>query len=106
MSLNFQRLHETTNQAYAENFRILTQKMADPLLNPALHFLIGIPFAFPFSSKIISLWLVITCKLQVLTSPYKPYGNDMTPMRHEKTVSVSKIRLLWEPWEEDETPRN
>ena len=27
-------------------------------------------------------------------------------MRHEKTVSVSKIRLLWEPWEEDETPRN
>ena len=44
MSLNFQRLHETTNQAYAENFRILTQKMADPLLNPALHFLIGIPF--------------------------------------------------------------
>ena len=44
MSLNFQRLHETTNQAYAENFRILTQKMANPLLNPALHFLIGIPF--------------------------------------------------------------
>ena len=27
-------------------------------------------------------------------------------MRYEKTVSVSKIRLLWEPWEEDETPRN
>ena len=27
-------------------------------------------------------------------------------MRHEKTVSVSKIRLLWEPWKEDETPRN
>ena len=27
-------------------------------------------------------------------------------MRHEKTVSVSKIRHLWEPWEEDETPRN
>ena len=26
-------------------------------------------------------------------------------MRHEKTVSVSKIRHLWEPWEEDETPR-
>ena len=26
-------------------------------------------------------------------------------MRHEKSVSVSKIRLLWEPWEEDETPR-
>ena len=26
-------------------------------------------------------------------------------MRHEKTVSVSKIRLLWEPWKEDETPR-
>jgi hypothetical protein len=33
---------------------------------------------------------------------YEPYGNDM---KHEKTVSVSKIRLLWEPWEEDETPR-
>ena len=29
-------------------------------------------------------------------------GNDM---RHEKTVSVSKIKPLWEPWEEDETPR-
>ena len=27
-------------------------------------------------------------------------------MRHEKTVSVSKIKPLWEPWEEDETPRN
>ena len=26
-------------------------------------------------------------------------------MRHEKTVSVSKIKPLWEPWEEDETPR-
>ena len=27
-------------------------------------------------------------------------------MRHEKTVSVRKIKPLWEPWEEDETPRN
>jgi hypothetical protein len=26
-------------------------------------------------------------------------------MRNEKTVSVSKIRILWEPWKEDETPR-
>ena len=26
-------------------------------------------------------------------------------MRHEKTVSVSKLKPLWEPWEEDETPR-
>ena len=26
-------------------------------------------------------------------------------MRHEKTVSVSKIKPVWEPWEEDETPR-
>ena len=26
-------------------------------------------------------------------------------MRHEKTVSVSKIKFLWEPWEEDEKPR-
>ena len=25
--------------------------------------------------------------------------------RHEKTVSESKMGLLWEPWEEDETPR-
>ena len=38
-----------------------------------------------------------------ITSPYKPEGNDM---RHEKkTVSVSKIRPLWEPWEEEETPK-
>jgi hypothetical protein len=28
-----------------------------------------IKFALPFSSKLISLWLVMTCKLQVLTSP-------------------------------------
>ena len=35
-------------------------------------------------------------------SPYEPEGNDM---RHEKTVSVSKIRPLWEPWKENETPR-
>ena len=27
-------------------------------------------------------------------------------MGHEKTVSVSKIRILWEPWKEDESPRN
>ena len=33
----------------------------------------------------------------------EPYGNDM---RHEKTVSESKIGLLWEPWEKVETPRN
>ena len=33
MSSNFQRLHEITNQAYAENFSILTHKLADPLLN-------------------------------------------------------------------------
>ena len=26
-------------------------------------------------------------------------------MRHEKTVSVSKIRPLLEPWKDDETPR-
>ena len=32
------------NQAYAENFSILTQKMANPPLNLSLHFLIGIPF--------------------------------------------------------------
>ena len=44
MSSNFERLHEIINQAYAENFSILTQKIANPLLNPSLHFLIGIPF--------------------------------------------------------------
>ena len=37
-----------------------------------------------------------------ITSPYEPEGNDM---RHEKTNSVSKIKPVWEPWEEDETPR-
>jgi hypothetical protein len=44
MSSNFERLHEIKNQAYAENFCILTQKMANPLLNTSLQFLIGIPF--------------------------------------------------------------
>ena len=44
MSSNFERLHEIINQAYAENFSILTQKMVNQLLNPSLHFLIGIPF--------------------------------------------------------------
>ena len=45
MSSNFEMLHEIINQAYAENFSILTQKMVNPLLNPSLHFLIGIPFS-------------------------------------------------------------
>ena len=48
MSSNFERLHEIINQAYAENFSILTQKMANPLLNPSLHFLIGIPFLITY----------------------------------------------------------
>ena len=44
MSSNFERLHEISNEAYAENLSILSQKLANPLLYPALHFLIGIPF--------------------------------------------------------------
>jgi hypothetical protein len=44
MSSNFERLHKIKNQAYAENFSIITQIMANPLLYPSLHFLIGIPF--------------------------------------------------------------
>jgi len=46
MSLNFERLHEIINQAYAENSSVLTQIMANPLLNPSLHFLKGVPFLF------------------------------------------------------------
>ena len=34
MSSNFEMLHEIINQAYAENFSILTQNMANTLLNP------------------------------------------------------------------------
>ena len=44
MSSNFGRLPEIINEAYAENFSILSQKLANPLLYLALHFLIGIPF--------------------------------------------------------------
>ena len=44
MSSNFERLHKIKNEAYAENFSILSQKLANPLLYLALHFLIGIPF--------------------------------------------------------------
>jgi hypothetical protein len=44
MSSNFERLHKTRNEAYAEDFSILSQKLANPLFYPALHFLIGIPF--------------------------------------------------------------
>ena len=44
MSSNFERLHEIINEAYAENFSILSQKLANPPLYLALHFLIGIPF--------------------------------------------------------------
>ena len=38
------RFQEFLNQAFAENFICLTQKLANPLKNLALHFLIGIPF--------------------------------------------------------------
>ena len=51
MSSNFERLHEIINQAYAENFSILTQKMENPLLNLSLHFLIGIPFLLSNGTK-------------------------------------------------------
>ena len=44
MSPNFDRLHEISNEAFSKNFSILSQKLANPLLYPALHFLIGIPF--------------------------------------------------------------
>ena len=44
MSSNFERLHKIKNEAYAENFSIPSQKLANPLLYLALHFLIGIPF--------------------------------------------------------------
>ena len=50
MGSNFERLHEIKDQAYAENFSILTLKMVNPLLNPSLHFLIGIPFLWPFQN--------------------------------------------------------
>ena len=48
MSSNFERLHEISNEAYAKYFSILSQKLANPLLYPALHCLIGIPFLFYF----------------------------------------------------------
>jgi hypothetical protein len=44
MSSNFERLHEISNEAYAENLSILSQKLANPLLYLSLHFLMGIPF--------------------------------------------------------------
>ena len=44
MSSNFERLHNFVNEAYGKNFSILSQKMANPPLYLALHFLIGIPF--------------------------------------------------------------
>ena len=43
-SSNFERLHEIIIEAFAENFSNLSQKMANPPLYLALHFLIGIPF--------------------------------------------------------------
>ena len=44
MSSNFVRFQEILNQAFAENFTCLTQKLVNPLKNLSLHFLIGIPF--------------------------------------------------------------
>ena len=44
MSSNFERLHEISNEAYAENLSILSQKLANTLLYLSLHFLMGIPF--------------------------------------------------------------
>ena len=46
MSSNFVRFQEILNQAFAENLISPTQKLAKPLKNLALHFLIGIPFCF------------------------------------------------------------
>ena len=46
MSSNFVRFQEILNQAFAENFICLTQKLANSLNNLALHFLIGIPFSY------------------------------------------------------------
>ena len=48
MSSNFVRFQEILNQAFAENLISPTQKLAKPLKNLALHFLIGIPFCFGF----------------------------------------------------------
>ena len=42
MSSNFVRFQEILNKAFAQNFICLTQKLANPLKNLALHFLIGI----------------------------------------------------------------
>ena len=55
MSSNFERLHKIRNEAYAENFSILSQKSANPLLYLALLFLIGIPFWLSVSITITYL---------------------------------------------------
>ena len=44
MSSNFVRFQEILNQALAENFTCLTQKLANPLKHLALNFIIGIHF--------------------------------------------------------------
>ena len=52
MSSNFERLHEIIKQAYAENFIIPTQKMANPLLNKSIS---SFPNRIPFIQNCLRL---------------------------------------------------
>ena len=63
MSSNFPRFQETPNQAFAENFICLSKKLANPLKNLALHFLIGIPFV----NKIVKTCDEPFCELKIIS---------------------------------------
>ena len=64
MSSNFVRFQEILNQAFAENFTCLTKKLANPLKNLALHFLlIGIPFV----NKIVKTCDEPFCELKIIS---------------------------------------
>ena len=68
MSSNFERLHEIINEAYAENFSILSQKLANPLFYLSLYFLIGILFV---KSAFYMSYDQCTAKPQVCAKAFK-----------------------------------
>ena len=90
MSSNFERLPEIINEAYAENFSILSQKLANPLLYLALHFLIGIPKREYIMKSLKKNYIFIWFSSEVwkVTSVNYPYNDAFSYMNKKKRFST------------------
>ena len=98
MSSNFEGLHEIRNEAYAENFSILSQKLVNPLFYLSLHFLIGIPFknlsmnvssskiGHDFSNKVVQ-------KLTLEKNAFNKKWSTKVIFNRNKKMTL-KVRLL------------